>query len=720
MSLQVNKVVKLDVLKKVSPLYRVVYIDKFRNAIFLINMEGRLKKPIAYDLKYFKKELKDNKHQVIKFDEPKHMLVNEQLIPKKYKKMRDDSWRILKPIIENSFHDVFFNTGKKSPILSRAKELGINHNKVYREFYRYLKYGQTKNALLPHYAYVGNKGQDKKAGKKKRGRPHKFNEHSKKSSGVNVRPKDLKLFEAALNLFSSEQKAFSYSYVYNRMIDNFYNCGVKEQYGDIVYKHLPADKRPSLRQFRYWSKKLLNITDLNKKLYHPTKYKSDLKGLLGKSRDGVDGPGHRYEIDATIADIFLVSSFDPSRQLVIGCPVVYLVVDVWSRMIVGFYVGLEGPSYEGASYAIFNACQDKVEFCERYGVTIKEQDWPCHHIPHEIMADRGELVFKGKNGLFEHVGIKSVAFSEPYRGDEKGLVESKFGSLDRKFIQFIPGAKFPKIRTRADKRVELDAVLTLDEFTKILILMIFSHNNNDEKDDILEREMVEEKIQPIPVDAWNWGLKNRTPSTKHVPEEQLIVHLLPCAEASVRRDGIYFNKRIYMNKRAINEKWHDKARQAGRWKVPIHYTNSSSNYIWMINEVNNQPEICYLADHQDAYKDRRLEELELYFYMESENKFQREGKRINAECNVLGVIDDTVKNAQAIKKDGRKIIPLNKSQRLNNVGANRRLEKSIRRKEKIEEIVKPSEKISPIKIENTDRKKDLIFDMFNSDTGNND
>jgi hypothetical protein len=68
-----------------------------------------------------------------------------------------------------------------------------------------------------------------------------------------------------------------------------------------------------------------------------------------------------YEIDATIGDVYLVSRFD--RNKIIGRPVVYIVIDVFSRMITGVYIGLEGPSWVGAMMALANATAPKVEYC---------------------------------------------------------------------------------------------------------------------------------------------------------------------------------------------------------------------------------------------------------------------------------------------------------------------------------------------------------------------
>lgn len=51
------------------------------------------------------------------------------------------------------------------------------------------------------------------------------------------------------------------------------------------------------------------------------------------------GPGSRYQIDATIGDVYLVSEYN--RNQIIARPIIYVVIDVFSRMITGVYVGLE-------------------------------------------------------------------------------------------------------------------------------------------------------------------------------------------------------------------------------------------------------------------------------------------------------------------------------------------------------------------------------------------
>jgi hypothetical protein len=78
------------------------------------------------------------------------------------------------------------------------------------------------------------------------------------------------------------------------------------------------------------------------------KYASEHRTILGKSDYGIMGPGAKYQIDATIGDIYLVSRFN--RAGTIGRPVIYFVIDTFSRMIAGMYVCRPGRPLVGGSY----------------------------------------------------------------------------------------------------------------------------------------------------------------------------------------------------------------------------------------------------------------------------------------------------------------------------------------------------------------------------------
>ena len=65
----------------------------------------------------------------------------------------------------------------------------------------------------------------------------------------------------------------------------------------------------------------------------------------------------------------------------------------------------------GAIMALLNAATDKVKFCKQYGIEIEEKDWPVHHLPETIIADRGELEGGNIENLINTLNIKVQKYS---------------------------------------------------------------------------------------------------------------------------------------------------------------------------------------------------------------------------------------------------------------------------------------------------------------------
>ena len=147
---------------------------------------------------------------------------------------------------------------------------------------------------------------------------------------------------------------------------------------------------PTYAQFYYFYNTRYRNQNNSKEILTNQKTLKDHKPLTSTATKQANGPGARYEIDSTIADIYLVSSRDPSQ--IIGRPTVYIVIDVFSRMITGLYVGMENSSFNTAIQCLSVAIQDKVTFCQSYGLQIQPEDWPIYGLPGAILADRGELI----------------------------------------------------------------------------------------------------------------------------------------------------------------------------------------------------------------------------------------------------------------------------------------------------------------------------------------
>lgn len=88
-------------------------------------------------------------------------------------------------------------------------------------------------------------------------------------------------------------------------------------------------------------------------------YQRNTRPLYGKTSTSTKSVGI-YEMDATEADVYLVSRYD--RTQTIGRPIIYMAVDRATQLIAGIYVGLNGGE-EAVIECLRNAVCDKVLNC---------------------------------------------------------------------------------------------------------------------------------------------------------------------------------------------------------------------------------------------------------------------------------------------------------------------------------------------------------------------
>jgi putative transposase len=330
------------------------------------------------------------------------------------------------------------------------------------------------------------------------------------------------------------------------------------------------------------------------------------RAITGRAEQNVSGPCARFEIDATIADVFLVSRYN--KRYIIGRPTIYVVIDVYSRMITGIYVGWEPPSWEGARLALTNAFSNKVEYCAEYGIKIKPEDWPCQHLPQRLLADRGEIIGDAPTGMIDNLDI-AVENTPPYRGDLKGVVESRFAILNGDPIEDLPAAIDGKTGTRGAPDPRLDAALDVHEFTTAIIEAVLHHNKFNEKPALLSKGMIADNILPNPIHIWNWGLQNASGSVEIFDIDAVRLHLYREGKASVRGDGIHFKNMRYTASLAIAEDWFSRARTKGAWQIDIRYDNTTTNNIWYFDKDTAKMERCDLMDSEARYHNMRMEEV---------------------------------------------------------------------------------------------------------------
>ncbi len=631
--------------------------------------------PYIRRLKDIEDALEEDKAE-IKEEDKLIVISKEEDIPEKHKEIRDKAWEIIREMVDKE--PEIFKSNFRRRLISRASEnYGVSESWIMEYLKRYWKRGKTRNALLPDYRNCGAKGKERKAGNVKRGRPRKHQDIT--GQGINVTEDIKKIFRISVNKYYYTTAKNSITLTYELMRKEYFTHGSKDENGVKIPVLKSQSEIPSFGQFRYWFEKERNVKKEITSRYSSKKYQKQYRSIVGSSLSGVIQPGE-FEIDCQVGDVYLVSRFN--RNWVIGRPAIYAVIDKFSRMICGLYVGLETGSYAGAMMALLNTTTNKVEFCKQYGIEIEEKDWPVHHLPETIIADRGELEGGNIDNLINTLNVK-VQNTPPYRADLKSAVERFFGLTNERTKPFLPGKIDLDGRERGDKDYRLAAKLDLYQFTQILIKCVLYHNNHYHLDYYKrDEDMVQDNVPRIPIELWNWGIANRGGTLRTASEDVVKLALMPSDIATVTPKGIRYKDMYYTSKSILKSGVFADARTKGIRKIKISYDPRNMEYIYVYNDIPSEYEKCFLVDASNRYKDRAIEEIE---YLLAVEKMQRERNKDNvaqAKTQLIAEIEDIVQQAEEDYKSETSMVDSDR-QRVKNIRENRKAEKAVRRLEEV-------------------------------------
>jgi len=455
--------------------------------------------------------------------------------------VRNRRWEILQPTLSNpDLCEALLYRDTRSEIISGIhSESGTARDALYKWIRQFWQRGQTKNALLSNYKKSGRRGETRTPGKKKRGCPSDLSRVDPGTEGINVDEETRQLLVKGGRLYWSRAwkgRRLTKKQAYEKTTENFFRDRLKIQEDGLVVPVLKNQhERPTYDQFCYYVDLDLKHTSTVRGRMGTRRYMVKHRPVLGSSKHLSRGPGDLFQIDATLADIYLLSSRD-LRQ-VIGRPVLYFVMDHWSRMITGFYAGLEGPSWQGAMMALENTFTEKVTFCDRYGVEIDEAEWPCSVYPRQITGDRGEMISKASDRLASAFSI-SVANTPAFRPDYKSLVEGQFKTVNVDSIRQQPGW-VDKLEYREGPDYKLEAALDLVRFNELMILHIQNYNHTKRlREDIPPLYPTESDREPTPMDLWTWGIENGFGCGRVMDRNRVRASLLPTILARTGRTGL--------------------------------------------------------------------------------------------------------------------------------------------------------------------------------------
>lgn len=365
--------------------------------------------------------------------------------------------------------------------------------------------------------------------------------------------------------------------IFDQVIEH---CFVKDysfKDGKLTPTQLPLGAYPNKAQVRRIANQ--ESDRLARKLARTTvgHFNRNHRGLVGKSWDGVAGPGHQYAIDSTVGDIFLRSRVN--RAWSIGRPVVYVIVDVWSTAVVGFHVCLTGPSWATAKVALFSAASGGISFSDLWGIDACAELTPRPTLPHAFLCDRGEYLSAGARATGDEIGV-NMLYNPSYRPDLKGIVEVLHRIAKDQQFQFIPGAIDARRREIDLRTKPKDSVFTMDEYVLYLSEIFAQYNYFSDRSHRMTTDMISVGVDPSPAGLWRYGHEVGIGYQKDEPTARLLTSLLPKQAGIVRKDGVYFGGLKYDAPFVQEKNWSAFARNFGVHEYQMHYFPGNNSRIW--------------------------------------------------------------------------------------------------------------------------------------------
>lgn len=459
-------------------------------------------------------------------------------------KCRDKCCQIIQPLID--LGDFVFNPSIR---WKTVKTICATHKlqpiEIYRLLRRYFQGGLRKNALAGRWftratgaargvVLMGRSG-TRFIRIPKGGRP-RLDGHSH----FKMTPADVKKIIAGAAKYYHTPDGGNWTRAWYLVLSDHYievdfasSVSLEEQ----VAKYTP-ETYPSYEQFRYYAKHDPLVVQRIKARHGEREYLLKNRKLNDRTESKTTGPGSHFQIDPTPLDVIVVHRL---TRRPIGRITLYLVIDCFSHLIVGYYVHVGNAGYDPASLALLAAAEDKVTLCRRFGVEISPEEWPAACLCARLFAD-SELASLRAHVLVTEEGLE-LTITPAYRADLKGLVEALLGAAAKK-ARHLPGHT-SGMRKRAKTNPDVLAVLDYYEVNQIVISWIRQTNRRRLPKYQLTPEMMADGLIATRLNLWNWGVPNAGGARRKWDPETLQRRLLPTDTAHITRRGLEFNGLVY-------------------------------------------------------------------------------------------------------------------------------------------------------------------------------
>lgn len=286
-----------------------------------------------------------------------------------------------------------------------------------------------------------------------------------------------------------------------------------------------------------------------------------------------DYPLQLIEIDHTLCDIILV---DDEHRLPIGRPWITVAIDIYSRMIVGYYLSMNAPSVTSVGMCVSNTILPKDTLLAKFDVNA---NWNVWGFPETIHVDNG-ADFRAdavkKAGLAHGINIE---FRPVGRANFGGHIERAIGTLMSE-IHNLPGTTFSNIKQRGEYNSDANASMTFFEFEKWLVTFITK----------IYHKRVHNSLFLTPEQQWEEGLFGDENSIGFIQKPSsnstIILDFLPIYERTIQKNGVNIEGLNYYDhvlRTKINQTENGKKKQFIFKRDP-----RDISYIWFYEESTKE------------------------------------------------------------------------------------------------------------------------------------
>jgi putative transposase len=308
-----------------------------------------------------------------------------------------------------------------------------------------------------------------------------------------------------------------------------------------------------------------------------------------------DYPLAIIQVDHTPLQICLV---DEVERKPIRDPYLTLVIDTYSRMVLGFFLTFDAPSTLSTGMALAHAFLPKEDYLRLQQV---DGEWPCWGYPDVVIVDNAAEL----NGQMMHGARKMYRFTLRDRpvgaANFGGHVESAFKTFMYEFKN-VPGTKFSNPVERGEYDSEGHATFTIAEFEAYFTEFLVNDYHLREHDG-------EGMNKSVPLEKWRQGILegDKFPPTglPDRPADPLAVRisLMPFEMRVIEKGTVRLNNRKYHSRQLVlvgNRVNPTRSRDQRKFEVRFDPRNLS--VVWLYDEESKQ----YIELHSLAIDERPI------------------------------------------------------------------------------------------------------------------